>query len=232
MRIEIRKVICHSLILICFAFFCLGANAQRNTSKKPQSTPPVPPPNNLSQIESEVIAEINLLRTDPASYLKILQEMRASLKGKTVKLPNGTLWTMNEGAPALDSAIKTLEKQEKLKALELSDGLSQASRVQLKDLQEDITLGHMGRDGSDVNARLSKIGLAGKNTSENLAIYSTNAREIVLSLVIDDGLITRIHRANLLSDKFEKVGAAYGTGKKNVGICVIVMADKFEFRKK
>ena len=99
--------------------------------------------------------------------------------------------------------------------------------MQLTNLQDDISLGHFGKDGSDIENRLYKIGTPGERYSENIAYYSTDARSIVLTMLLDDGLKSRSHRKNLLSTQLNEIGIAYGIGKKDVGLCVIVFADRF-----
>jgi uncharacterized protein YkwD len=183
-----------------------------------------------SPFEEEILREINLLRTDPTTYAKNLDKLKASMQGKTLVLPGGDRLMMNEGAPAISEAVNALKRVTKLGKLEYSSGLSLAAKAQLNNLKADISLGHMGTDGSDVTGRLFKVGFPGKFTAENIALYSKSGTEAVFQMVVDDGLTSRVHRINLLKAEYKLVGIAFGTGKNNVEICVLVFADKFKDR--
>ncbi len=224
------------LIFVIALLFCpiLNVSAQKSQTKpktKTLNTTKVGAVqqniNPLSKIEQEILDEINLLRTNPQTYIKILEDMKNGLKGKVVILPNGTRWQMSEGVTALNDAISALKTTGKLKPFAFSNGMAKAANMQLADLQENMSLGHLGKDGGDVEHRLIKFGIPGERYSENISYYVKDVRSAVLIMVIDDAFKSRNHRKNLLSPQFNQIGTAYGKGKNDVGICIVVFADTF-----
>ena len=68
--------------------------------------------------------------------------------------------------------------------------------------------GHTGSDGSSMSARLNRYGDWIGKIGENIDFGGKTAKDIVLSLIVDDGVTNRGHRANLLSPDFVKTGVA------------------------
>jgi len=182
----------------------------------------------LSELDVAVIEEINLARGNPQKFVAYLEEYKKALKGNVLYLPNRPGITMIEGAAAIDDAINELKKLSKFDALSTSNGLFRTANIQLTDLQEDSTLSHRGKDGSDLEKRLLKFGFAGLNTAENICYKESVAREVVMTMILDDGLKNRPHRKNIFSRKFKQVGVSCGLNKKNEAICVAVFADSFK----
>lgn len=222
------------LFFIIVALLCpnLSIQAQKTNSKprvsKTLRSETIPPKNlTLTQIQKEIFDEINLLRSNPEDYAKTLIEMRKEIKDNIVTLPNGKLWKMKEGISALDDAINALKTAPKVKSFVFTGGLTSAADLQLTDLKENISLGHRGKDGGDVETRLNKFGYAGTKYAENIAYHSKDAKSVVLTMLIDDNFKSRSHRKNLLSTQFSQIGIVYGTGNTGVNLCVIVFADGF-----
>lgn len=222
-----QKFIVASFVTLLLAVFSVSAQKPNPRVSKQSKELQVSKGVSESKIEQDILKEIHSLRSDPAAYAKSLIKIKSEMVGKIATMPDGKRWVMQEGVSAITESIDALNKVGKLKALEYSNGLALAARSQLANLKEDMTLGHMGKDGSDVIGRLYKFGTPGKFTAENISLYSDNGYEVIMQMVIDDGLRTRVHRLNLLSTQISQVGIAFGTGKNNVGICVIVFADKF-----
>jgi uncharacterized protein YkwD len=76
--------------------------------------------------------------------------------------------------------------------------------------------------------RISRVGKIEKIASENINYYDDNPRQIVIRMLIDDGVPTRTHRKNLLNPDFKQIGIGCGQTKKDLKpICVFVFADNF-----
>jgi uncharacterized protein YkwD len=221
-------------IIVMLLFLIVDGFAQKSITKtvtKPLTTNPQNI-NTLSAIEQEIFDEINLIRSNPQPYIEILEEMKSGINQNVVKLPNGAKWKMSEGITALNDAINDLKKSPKLRPYKLSNGMTKAANLQLSDLKEDIKLGHFGKDGSDIEQRLNKFGMPGERFSENISYNAKDVRSAVLLMVIDDAFKSRNHRKNLLSTQFNQIGVAFGKGKNDVNICIIVFADNFIEMKK
>ena len=180
-----------------------------------------------SEIEQSILNELNEARANPQTYITYLEEHKKKFKGSRADYPDFVMETF-EGTAAVDEAIKFLKKQSKLAPLTFSEALSKPAKLQLNDLIENPTLGHKGKDGSNLPKRLSKFGI--KPTShyaENIMQDANLPRQIVLWLIIDDGVKDRGHRKNIFDKAFKQVGISYGLAKNGRGVSVMVFAGTF-----
>ena len=99
--------------------------------------------------------------------------------------------------------------------------------MQLTDLMENDKLGHRGKNGSDLSARMAKFGSFGNINAENISYYAQDPRQIVLMMIVDDGVKSRSHRKNIFSSVLTVVGIAFGKGNVGQGLCVVDFADRF-----
>lgn len=224
--------VCFFIVFIIFAnLLPTPVSAQKNQSvilaqtktagrKIPETAAP-------SSIEQVVLEEINTARTEPQKYIKYLEDYKKLFKGSIVFLPNYLQVETSEGTAPVDEAIEYLKQVPKLNSYKFSDGLNQISRVQLTDLMEDSMLGHKGKDGSDLAQRLARVGRFGSLYAENISHYSEVPRQIVMMMIVDDGVKARSHRKNIFSPAFGVVGISFGKGKVGQGLCVVDFADTF-----
>ncbi|MGI8670446.1 MAG: CAP domain-containing protein [Aridibacter sp.] len=182
----------------------------------------------FTEFEQEVFEEVNNVRQNPLKYVDYLQEYKKMLKGKVLYRPNQSAYLMNEGASVIDETISDLQNATALRPLTASKLLTLAANNQLNDLKENPKLGHYGKDGSDFRKRLAKIGKSGKYASENINYKDKIARDVILSLIIDDGVKSRTHRKNILNPEYNLLGVSCGIANDNQMICVMVFADKFD----
>jgi uncharacterized protein YkwD len=179
-----------------------------------------------SELEQSLLDEMNKVRTDPKSYIPYLEEYKKLFKGKNVDYPDAMMMTF-EGAKAVDDAIKFLQKATKLEPFSFSGGLTKPARLQLTDLMENYSLGHTGKDGSNIPKRIARFGKVGKLGAENVTNHFSTPKDIVMQMIIDDGVKSRLHRKNLFNKVFKQVGIAHGPGPNNDPITVLVFADSF-----
>ena len=184
----------------------------------------------LSALEMAIVEEINLARVNPQTYIAHLEEYRKYMNDKTLSLPNKTKLLTIEGTAAVDDAISDLKNRSKIAPFELSNGLIKVARQQMADLQENVALKHFGKDGSDLELRLMKVGYAGNAVSENITYRAETAREVVLNMIIDDGVKSRSHRKNVFNSNFKLFGIACGTASNQKIACVAEFADSFKER--
>jgi uncharacterized protein YkwD len=93
--------------------------------------------------------------------------------------------------------------------------------------------GRMGHDGSDRSSpgtRISRYGDWGGAWGENLAYGKKNARDIIMALIIDDGLPARKHRKNIFNPKFNVAGAALGPHARYRTVCSMEFAGAYSER--
>ncbi len=177
--------------------------------------------------EKRLLLEMNSARTSPEEYLKKLERQKTFISGKVLSIPGRPRFQMSEGIPAVDGAIEALKSTASLGELQISKGLMKVARAQFSDLRENPSLGHYGKDGSDLTARLNKFGVPGL-ASENITNWEQTPEQVTLAMLIDDGVPGRHHRENALNPKFKLVGASCGKINDLKFICVVVFADKFD----
>jgi uncharacterized protein YkwD len=128
-----------------------------------------------------------------------------------------------EGTRAFDEAIRFLQNATPQTPLTFSPGMSRAAADHCAE-QGGGGMSHRGRGGSSTGDRINRYGTWSGSWGENLACGRSGAREIVMALIIDDGLRSRKHRANIFSRNFNYAGAAVGSHAKYRTICSIEFA--------
>lgn len=156
-----------------------------------------------------VVREMNLARQNPALYATFLQQVRTRMSGNLLILPGRTPIRMKEGAAAVDEAIRFLQNAQPLAPLTLSRGMSRAAADHCAE-QAGGGFGHEGRDRSHAGQRIARYGNLSGGWGENISYGKASARDVVLALIIDDGLPARKHRKNIFNPNFNYAGAAFG----------------------
>ena len=172
---------------------------------------------------SAIVREMNLARQHPDVYATYLESMRGQYRGNTFATPGGALLRTKEGLAGLDEAIRFLRRAKPLGAFGLSTGMSLAAAEHVAD-QANGSLGHSGSDRSNPGARMNRYGFWSARWGENISYGKSTAREIVMSLIVDDGLRTRKHRANIFNPAFNYAGAAVGPHARYGIVCSIDFA--------
>jgi uncharacterized protein YkwD len=176
-----------------------------------------------------LVREMNLAREHPADYANYIEEMRSHFDGNQLVLPGGTRLRTKEGVHALDDAIRFLRHAHPQSPLSLSPGMCRASADHCAD-QAGGRRGHDGSDHSNPATRISRYGEWGGGWGENLAYGKANARDIIMALIIDDGLPARKHRKNIFNPKFNVVGAAFGAHAVYRTVCSVDFAGSYAER--
>ncbi len=70
--------------------------------------------------------------------------------------------------------------------------------------------GHQGSDRSKPGQRIARYGTFSGGWAENISYGKATARDVVLALIIDDGLPARKHRKNIFNPSYNFAGAAFG----------------------
>ncbi len=176
----------------------------------------------LSQFEKEVILEINRFRSDPAKYAaNYIAPLSGHYKNKLLDYPGDdkTIQT-REGVKALYECVNELKKATPKPIMYPSSALTKAATDHRKDQSETGKTGHTGSDGSTLKERIERYGTWQERISENIAYGNTSARQIVVFLLIDDGVKSRGHRKNLLNPDLKKVGVSFGKHPVYGTMCV------------
>ncbi len=156
---------------------------------------------------SAVVREMNLARQNPAQYASYLEEMRGQFNGNMLVRPGRIPFRTKEGVKAVDEAIRYLRSASPRAALAFSPGMSRAAADHCA-AQAGGGMSHNA--GGNTGSRISRYGSFSGSWGENISCGRQSAREIVIALIIDDGLRSRKHRDNIFSTNFTVAGAATG----------------------
>ena len=161
-------------------------------------------------LAAQVQAELNLARTAPRQYAQIVASHRRAA-----------------GESAVAEAVHFLEKARPLPPLTRSEGLSASALSHVLDLGPAGTRGHTGRDGSTPWDRMARFGRWSGYVAENISYGESDARGIVVSLIVDDGVRGRGHRLNIFGRNLFRVGIACGPHAGYRTMCVMDFAGAF-----
>ena len=175
---------------------------------------------------SAIVREMSLARENPALYATFVEEHRAFYHGNLIVRPGRVAFRTNEGTRAVDEAINYLRKASPRAPLTLSPGMSRAAADHCAG-QAGGGMSHKGADGSNTADRISRYGTWGGSWGENLACGRSGAREIVIALIIDDGVRGRKHRDNIFNPQFNYAGAAVGSHATYRTICSMAFAGAY-----
>lgn len=179
----------------------------------------------MDEIEKDVVLEMNMARSNPRQYAELYIEPRLKkFKGNVY----GGMMQTNEGAAAVNECIRFMGSHKSLPALSPSDGLTHAAKDHADSQSLTDQTGHTGTDGSDPFSRMRRYGSYSGAAGENVSYGSKTAREIVVTLLIDDGVKSRGHRKNIMGKDYTHAGVAFAPAHKAYGCeCVLDFASGY-----
>jgi uncharacterized protein YkwD len=181
-----------------------------------------------ASLAKQVLAEINLARTNPRVYAGFLREFRTRFQGSSYTLPNSRVRVLtSEGVAAVDEAIKFLSRQKALPALTWSAGLGAAAAELAGEQGETGATGHGDVGNNGMRERIERQGKWERSIAENIGYGPADSRSMVMQLIIDDGVPGRGHRKNQFNPAFGTAGVACGPHSRFGNMCVIDFAGGF-----
>lgn len=181
-----------------------------------------------AKLEQALIAEHNLVRQDPQSYIPILKARLAQMDSDG-NIPDGCgrncLLMTQEGKPAVEEAIRFLSDRSPVEPLSASAGLASAAKSHAKDQASGLT-GHAGSDGSLPLERTIRAGVEASSVGENITYGPKTAQDIIVNLIVDDGVADRGHRIALFNSDWDKAGAGCGPHSNYGAVCVVNYASE------
>ncbi|HTZ38584.1 MAG TPA: CAP domain-containing protein [Syntrophales bacterium] len=178
-------------------------------------------------LEKEIVKEVNLARINPGFYASWLRGTRPYYQGTQLKRPGEVAIRTKEGLTAVDEAIRSLQVQKPVGALDWSRGLSLAARDLVAPQGAAGEFGHKGPDGSMPSERIGRHGTWESIIGENVAYGQRTARDVVAAFIVDDGVPGRGHQKNLYNPAFHVMGVDCGPHSVYGTMCAITFAGGF-----
>lgn len=175
-------------------------------------------------LEAAIVAELNLVRSNPRKYADFLRQHLAGMRDGVYQDDAGRNIATKEGSSAVREAIAALEAASPVTPLQNSALLAKAAADHAGDLGRSGGYGHTGSDGSTPEQRIMRHGQWQKTCAENITYGIGSARAIVMALIIDDGVSSRGHRKNILHPDFGVVGTACANHSGRSPVCVMDFA--------
>ena len=159
-------------------------------------------------IVKSILLAINKVRADPRSFLPVLRKYKELFIEDTVTL-SGFTFVTKEGTDAVDNAIEFLQKQRPVKTLILDEQLSKCADQNLqKSLTTEFSFNPM------VNNVAKQLEDFCEWSGDLAVLFETNcltSEDLLITLIVDDGLKNRPNRLCLFSTDIEFVGIAYNS---------------------
>ena len=185
----------------------------------------------LTRLESDVLRETNRARQDPHAYAELLEQQLRHYDGMLLRLPGKNPIRTEEGARAVREAIRVLRGLKPIAPLDYAPGLSRAARDHVRDQGRRGATGHRGTDGSSMSDRVARHGRWDVSLSENIAYGPATGRDVVIGLIVDDGVPNRGHRLTIFDPTLRVAGVACGEHRTYRVMCVVNYAARFEERR-
>ena len=180
--------------------------------------------NYMTELEKDVVLEMNMARTNPQKYVELYIAPR-------IAKFNGNVYDKylltKEGAAAVKECVSVMNAQKPLQPFQPSIGLTRAAKDQAAMQSVTDQVGHQGTDGSSPFDRMKRYG-SYRAAAENIDYGCSNARDIIVSLLVDDGVASRGHRKNILNQSYTAVGVGCAEHKAYRCMCVIDFAGGYK----
>lgn len=162
--------------------------------------------------------EINKARANPARYAEMYIKPR--LQHYKDKLYKGKMKT-KEGVAAVEECLKIMNAVKPLEPLKPEVELYKLAKEHTDKQSKTAETGHDTPGGKSFDKRFKKLIKSGYTVGENIAYGEKTAIEIVVQLLIDDGVKNRGHRKNILEIKYTHCGISFGEHQKYRHMCTI-----------
>ena len=216
----------NTMIILFMTFFCLYSpenlswSVELNTAKYAAY---------LSPLEQHVILELNKVRSNPKLFAEeYMEELLTAYQGKLYSYPGQDPVKSHEGVSPLIECIAVLKSTAAISILQPAEGLAKAAKDLVSDQQKNGGIGHIARNGSTPQKRIEKYGDWDICSAEDITYGSFEARQIVIALLIDDGVPDRGHRKNVLNPCFHFAGVANGKHPTYLSMCAIDYAGEYK----
>jgi len=184
------------------------------------------PIENKDVTTENLVIEMNIARIQPKTYVEILKEYKKSfINDKQYKNSEGIIYNTTEGISAVNEAISYFENTQPISLLKSDTNLDLPAKYHRDDTGPKGIIGHNGSNGEEFSDRFQRYLIFNGNIGENISYGSKTTRDIILQLIVDDGVSSRGHRENIMNNNFKFCGSAYGYHSKYDVMCVLVYSE-------
>ena len=174
------------------------------------------------------MVEINKVRADPTSLIANLTAIKDNFNGLVYKELGVVAETTIEGVAAIDAAIDYLNNTATVSsALTEVTLMTTACSDHVADTGPGGETGNTGADGSTPTERVNRYGISNGTIVQNNGYKRITGADVVLWMIIDDGVSARTNRDNLLNSTITVAGIFSGTHSVNGHQSCVVLAPDF-----
>jgi uncharacterized protein YkwD len=202
-----------TIIRICaviFSMFLLSSCIPLNVINLSCKTEP----EFLSTFEQEIFEEVNLVRQNPQRYAKFIEQQFLTRKNR-----------LTEGYSVVEETVMFLQNASSVNPLKLVGCLCVSAKDHAQDTGPTGVVGHTGTNGSTPVTRTMRhaSGIFGGG-GENISYGVLTPREVVIQLLVDDGVPSRGHRLNIMNASYKSIGVAQGAHAQYQQMCVMLFS--------
>ncbi len=181
---------------------------------------------NFNLIQTMLYKELNKLRQNPKSYIPLIEaQMKTLKKNNVLKKKDSSLQIQTlEGKAAYEDAIAFLQAQKEVNPLTKEIKLSYAAQDLVADIGERGVVSHQDKDGNYMSERIEKYCEWDYCANEVIEVSSKSATDILISLLVDDGIRDKLNRRALFQNVYNYVGISCGPHTEYEIITVLVFA--------
>lgn len=173
--------------------------------------------------DQRILLEHNWAREQPVEYARHrVSPLLHNFEGNRLRATDGQILITTEGRKAVEELLVALKEHQPCRPLRLEPNLSRSAQRHAEDARDHGITAHVGSDGSTVQARIEQEGEWWGACGENISLGHENAEDVVLWLLIDDGVPSRGHRKNILDPQHAHLGCSKLVEHKNAGKCVVL----------
>ncbi|OMJ75440.1 hypothetical protein SteCoe_25407 [Stentor coeruleus] len=180
------------------------------------------------KIAQQVLAELNQCRDNPKKYSEKITSTLKYYKGKIFQKPGKARMETKEGTENVEACASYLKSLRPLQPLKWSDHLYLAAQEHVDDIGPKGIIGHNSSNGKEPVDRITNHCKWSGALGENISYGQADPEDIVLSMLIDDGVLARGQRLNIMKRDHNYVGIAIGKHTEYEVICVIIFAEEIK----
>ena len=173
------------------------------------------------ELEKGIYKIHNQIRKNPKSYIQKLEESLNHFRDRIYHKPGEDPIQTYEGPEAIEDAIEFLKNQKPVRELIYDENISRACKDHAYDIGVKGLTTHEGSDGKNISDRIEKYCEWEGAVAENLDFGFKKAENIILNLLIDDGVKERNQRFNLFHPDFKYIGIATNY-HRDYSVCAVI----------